>query len=67
MSIKFAEIQFLGALLCANVILSVCVQIMELLVNAGIRPAQQGLAPPISFEELCLNTDPTSKQITNAV
>ena len=41
MSIKFAEIQFLGALLCANVILSVCVQIMELLVNAGIRPAQQ--------------------------
>ena len=32
-------------LLCANVILSVCVQIMELLVNAGIRPAPQGPWP----------------------
>ena len=30
-------------------------------------PPNKSPAPPISFEELYLNTDPTSKQITNAV
>ena len=43
------------ALLDVNVILSMCVQIMELLVNKGISFASP---PPIIFEELCLNTNP---------